>query len=164
LLSGDDMGCNMPVEQRHLTDRRTRPTSCLSRYTLTGRRKMARRRNESVNYYVDRYEQRYVIILGLVLIMCLLDCGLSFRIHEAGGSEINWLTVNLMKSNRILLILIKVSLTLLGMVILIVHKNFKVLSLFRTTNAIYLILAVYLILTSYELYGVLSLKSILFVP
>jgi hypothetical protein len=123
---------------------------------------MARRRNESVNYYVDRYERRYVIILSLVLMMCLLDCGLSFRIHEWGGSEINWLTANLMKNNRVFLFLTKVSLTLVGMVFLIVHKNFKVLGLFRTENAVYLILAIYLILTSYELYGVLSVKSILF--
>lgn len=154
----------MRVEHRQLTDRRATPTRCLSRYTLTGRRKMARRRNESSNYYADRWERRYVIIFSLTVMMCLLDCGLSSNIYKWGGSEANWLAANLMNNNRILLFFIKLSLTLAGMVFLMFHKNFKVLGLFKTGNAIYLIFAVYLILTSYELYGVLSIRNILFAP
>jgi hypothetical protein len=96
--------------------------------------------------------------------MCLLDCGLSFKIHEWGGNEVNWLTANLMTNNRMLLFLIKVSLTLAGMVFLIIHKNFRVLGLFKSGNAVYLMLAVYLILTSYELYGILAVRNILFAP
>jgi hypothetical protein len=154
----------MGIEQRHLPDRRSKPTRCFSRFTLTGRRKAARRHDEDLNYYVDRHGWRSGLVFGLTLVLCLSDFWLTLRIHELGGSEVNWLAVHFLGNHRLLLLLLKFGLTLAGLAFLILHKNFRVLGLFRTRDAVYLIFAVYLILTSYELYGVLAVDNILFAP
>jgi len=98
------------------------------------------------------------------MIMCVLDFGLTFKLHQWGGSEVNWLMADLLEGKPILLSLMKLGLTLICLIFLIFHKNFRVLGLFRTGDAIYIIFAVYLILTSYELYGMLSVRHFLFLP
>jgi hypothetical protein len=151
----------MWAEHRQLKDRRSSPTGCLGRYTLTGRRKIARRNSESVNYYVDRYERRYLLMIGLILVLGILDCGLSLKIHQWGGSEINLLAAGLIKNSPILLLFIKLGLTSIGLTFLLFHKNFKVFGVLRAGDVIYFILAVYLVLNFYQLYAVLSINKIM---
>jgi len=151
----------MWAENRELKDRRSRPTRCLSRYTLKGRRRAARRDNESSNYYVDRYEMRYLLLIGLILVLCVLDCALSYKIHGWGGSEVNSLAAGLIDGSPVRLLLFKLGLSLTGLVILLLHKNFKLLDWIKTGDVIVFILAIYLVLSFYEVFAVLSISRIL---
>jgi hypothetical protein len=120
---------------------------------LTGRRRKARRRDEANNYYVDRFESRYLVLIGLVMLFCILDYGLSIKIFEKGGSELNVLMATLMNSKRILLLLVKLSLTLICLVFILFHKNFKVFGLIKAHVLIYYVFSVYFVLVLYEFYS-----------
>jgi len=154
-------GSATPAERRGPQDRRSCPTRCLSRYTLAGRRRAARRTSEGADYYVDKFESRYLWMIALILVLCVLDGGLSVRIRLWGGSEINRLAAGLLVSQPILLLAIKLGLTAVGLAFLLLHKNFKVFGRFRTGGAISFILAVYLTLAVYEIYAVISIDRIM---
>jgi hypothetical protein len=151
----------MVAENRELKDRRSRPTRCLSRYTLNGRRRAARRDEESSNYYVDRYETRHLLLIGLILVLCVLDWALTYKILSWGGAEVNWLAAGLILGSPVRLLLLKFGLTLPCLVFLLFHKNFKLFGWIRTGNVIVFVLAVYLVLGFYEVFSVLSISRIL---
>jgi hypothetical protein len=160
------MSSDSPIlpEKRQLEDRRSRPTRFLSRYTLKGRRRKARRQNEAVNYYVDRYERRYLILIGLIMILCILDYFFSFKLFRLGGAEINLLMSNLFKNNRILLLFVKLGLTFFGLVFILFHKNFKVFGVLKTRVVIYYVFSLYLALILYEFYAYLALSKTASLP
>ena len=79
----------MGIERRYRLDQRRAPTRPLSRHSLRGRRKKARRQEEDTNYYVDRYEPRYLILISLILALCVLDAYLTLKIIDLGGRELN---------------------------------------------------------------------------
>jgi hypothetical protein len=149
------------AERRGRKDRRACPTKCLSRYTLTGRRRAARRHSEGSDYYVDRLEPRHVLMIALIFVLCLLDCGMSIRIHQWGGAEINQLAAGLIHGGPVRLLVFKLGLTGAGLAFLLLHKNFKLLGWVRAGDVIAFVLAVYLALCSYEVYAVLFINRIL---
>jgi hypothetical protein len=151
----------MRAERRELEDRRSGPTRCLSRYTFKGRRRAARREHESRNYYVDQYETRYLLIIGLILALCFLDCAMSQKIHDLGGSELNRLAAGLIHGSPVRLLLLKLVLTSSGLVFLLFHKNFRLLGRIKAGDVIVAVLAVYLVLSFYEVFAVLSITRIL---
>jgi len=154
----------MLAEKRRAEDRRSRPTRFLSRYTLKGRRRKARRQNEAINYYVDRYELRYLILIGLIMILCILDYFFSFKLLRLGGIEINLLMSNLLKNKGILLLFIKLGLTFFGLVFILFHKNFKVFGVLKTRVVIYYVFSLYLALILYEFYAYLALSRTASLP
>lgn len=154
-------GYETAAERRRSKDRRSGPTKCLSRYTLTGRRRAARRESEAADYYADRYELRYFLMIGIILVLCVLDCGMSVRIHQWGGSEINRLAAALIHGSPVRLLMFKLGLTSTGLVFLLLHKNFKLLGWVWAGDVIAFVLAVYLALCAYEVYAVLCISRIL---
>ncbi|MFQ5722520.1 MAG: DUF5658 family protein [Candidatus Aminicenantales bacterium] len=145
----------MPTEKRHLKDRRARPTPPLSRYTLRGHRRQARRWQERDNYYVDRYEPQYLIFIALIMVFCLLDIYFNSKIFQAGGYELNLFMAGFMKKNFLLAQIFKVLITLFCSVFLLIHKNFRILGKIKTHVFIYGIFGLYLVLVVYESYALL---------
>jgi hypothetical protein len=92
-------------------------------------------------------------MIGLVMIFCILDYGLSFKIFQRGGSELNVLMATLMNSKKALLPLIKLSLTLICLVFILFHKNFNVFGLIKARVLIYYVFSVYFVLVLYEFYS-----------
>ena len=82
----------------------TRP---LSRHSLLGRRKTARRQEEDSNYYVDRYEPRYLILISLILILCILDAYFTLRIIDLGGKELNRFMLVFLNTNAVAALVFK---------------------------------------------------------
>ena len=78
------------MELRTQTDRRSKPTSMFSRYTMAGRRTSFRRQE-------DKFQGGYVDLYGIKLFFCLifiaflncLDAHLTSIILSRGGSEVN---------------------------------------------------------------------------
>lgn len=140
----------MPVERRHLKDRRQRPTRPISRYTLVGRRRKGRRAGELDNTYVDRYEWHLLGLTSFIVVLCVLDAFLTIKISQLGASEWNRLMASFMEKNLTLSLAVKFSITALCAFFLLIHKNFRILGLIRTKTAIYIIFSVYFILVLYE--------------
>lgn len=78
------------TERRASKDRRSRPTPLLSRYTLWGRRKSLRRREDQERGgYVDRYDSSLLFFLVLIVGLNVLDSLFTMIILECGGLEMN---------------------------------------------------------------------------
>jgi hypothetical protein len=77
-------------DTRTLKDRRKQPTPALSRFTVRGRRKTFRRKEDrGRGGYVDRYHFGLLIPLTLAMGLTLLDALFTMMILDDGGWEIN---------------------------------------------------------------------------
>ncbi|MFQ6069062.1 MAG: DUF5658 family protein [Candidatus Aminicenantales bacterium] len=149
----------MRQERRILKDRRQRPTKPLSRFSLRGRRKKARRKDEAKNYYVDRYETRYFIFIVAILFLCILDGYFTFSILQHGGEEMNPFMATLLIRRPALSLGLKYIITAGSLLILIAHKNFQFLKILKISYLIILVFLIYFFLVIYELYVFFFLSS-----
>ncbi len=140
-----------PFDKRRLPDQRRTPTKPWSRYSLLGRRKKARRSEEDKDYYVDRYESRYFLIISLILVLCVLDAYFTLRYLAYGGKELNLLMLKLIEKSPGLAMAFKYAFTALGVIFILIHKNFIVFGRVRVYSFIYLILSIYFLLVLYEI-------------
>ena len=140
----------MPIERRNTTDHRRTPTRPLSRYSIWGRRKKARREAEDKNYYVDRYEPHYFILISLILALCVLDAYFTLKIIDFGGKELNRFMLVFMYSKPISALVFKYLVTAVSITIILIHKNFIVFGKVRVFYLIYVFFSVYLTLVAYE--------------
>jgi hypothetical protein len=141
----------MHLDRRKNPDRRSAPTRPLSRYIFKGRRRKARRREEDLNYYVDRYESRYLLVIGLILLFCVFDALLTLHLIRHGGREINPLMLLLLNKDIVWALAIKYLITAAGVTFFLLHKNFKAFGRFRINNLIYGVLGIYAVLVVLEL-------------
>jgi hypothetical protein len=140
----------MPAERRSTTDLRRTPTRPLSRYSLRGRRKKARREAEDKNYYVDRYESSLFLFISLILALCVLDAYFTLKIIDFGGKELNRLMLVFIYSRPVSALVFKYLVTAISIIIILVHKNFIIFGRVRVLYLIYVFFFVYLTLVAYE--------------
>ena len=77
-------------DRRTIKDRRRQPTPGISRFTLRGRRKTFRRKEDQERGgYVDHYHSGLLILLTLALGFTVLDAFFTMMILDDGGWEIN---------------------------------------------------------------------------
>lgn len=141
----------MPGERRHSKDRRSRPTLPLSRYSIFGRRAKNRRVLDSTNYYVDRYESRYLVLIVSILILCILDVYMTIKILQDGGEELNPVMSILMQKQPALSLVLKYLVTAGSLVFLLIHKNFKIFGKIKAHTIIYGVFTLYFLLMLYEI-------------
>jgi hypothetical protein len=143
-------GIPLPIEKRRLPDQRRTPTKPWSRYSLVGRRKKARRAEEARNYYVDRYESHYFLLISLILILCVLDAYFTLKFLGFGVKELNLLMLKLIDKDPGLAMVIKYVGTALSIIFVLVHKNFIIFGRVKVYSLIYVIFSVYFVLVMYE--------------
>lgn len=143
--ASSEAAAKLLLERRSGEDRRGQPTRIWD--SLFGRklRKHGRREGESENTYVDVYRRRDVgLILG-ILLLNILDAFFTLRWLDMGGGEANPIMDQLLEHGGDFAFLVQKCLVVgLWLVVLIVHKNFRIarvglLSLF----AIYGLLLLY---------------------
>jgi len=137
----------LPSERRREADRRVRPTRMFSRYTLIGRRGRFRRGEERGNAYVDRYSPKMMAALVTIVVLCVLDALFTLLYLQRGGSELNPIMAAAIEVGVVPFLLIKNGLTILGVLFLCLHKNFRLVK-----PLIGGILVLYLLLLFYHLY------------
>lgn len=140
----------MQSERRVRTDRRYGATKPISFYTFRGRRRESRRTDECHNYYVDRYNRRYLVMIVAILILCFLDAYLTLLLLQVGAIELNPFMLYFIKKDIVLSMVVKYLMTASALVIILVHKNFKVFGGLKVRNLIYVILAMYSGLVLFE--------------
>jgi hypothetical protein len=75
---------------RILNDRRKQPTPALSRFTLQGRRRNFRRKEDQERGgYIDHYGSELLFLIVLIAGLNILDALFTMMILEDGGLEIN---------------------------------------------------------------------------
>jgi hypothetical protein len=122
----------------------------LSRYTLRGRREKARRKGEDFNYYVDRYAPRYFILIGLILALCALDAYFTLQITYHGGGELSQFMHVFVNLKPVTALVLKYLAIAVGIVFIVIHKNFLVFGRVRVSTLAYVFFSVYLTMVAYE--------------
>jgi hypothetical protein len=129
-------------------DRRRQPTPWLSRFTLRGRRRRFRRRDDHARHrYVDRADGRYLRAVVALLALIVLDATSTLFILERGGSEENPLMENLLARGVGWFLLVKLGPLPLAFVLLSVARYFG-----WVKAALAVMLLVYGTLAAYHIY------------
>ena len=137
-------------DRRQLADRRLASTKTLSSYTLRGRRKRARRGEEAENYYVDRYELRYLFLITSILILCFLDAFLTVILLQLGAEELNPFMLIFIEKDVVLSMVVKYVITAVSLICILIHKNFRIFRNLRVHSLIYFVLTLYIVLVLFE--------------
>lgn len=137
--------------RRSKEDRRSRSTGPLDAFTTKAQRRHFRRAEDKVNAYVDRYSLFQACLIVSVVILSCMDAFFTLRILEAGGEEVNPVMLHLMGYGITWFVGIKILVTSLGVLFLVVHKNFVVRGKLNVTHILYFFFFGYLILIQYEL-------------
>lgn len=142
----EDVAAGAPeFDRRQGGDRRARPTSPLSRFTMFGRRIRGRRRGEAQNVYVDRYtKHEWTLALG-ILFMSLTDLVLTLQYLDRGGEEANPIMRWALEGGQDSFTTWKIALTLAGAVFLLVHARFR-----KVRTALQMLFGMYVILLGYH--------------
>jgi len=142
-------------DRRLATDRRSRSTTPLSRHSLGGNRRYARRIDDHVKggYYIDSYEPKLLMTILGILLLCVADSYMTLKIIANGGVELNILMELLISESIFLFIIGKYLMTSGSLIFLVAHRNFKVFHhKFTVTTILSGLLMIYLVLIAYEIH------------
>jgi hypothetical protein len=140
----------MQTERRKQPDRRGFPTRPFSKYIFKGRRRHARRKEEDKNYYVDRYDAKYLALVLSILVLCVFDAYFTLKIILYGGKELNPLMIKFLDRFPEMSLFMKYLVTVISLVILLVHKNFILFDKVKADFFLYVIFSLYFFLVLYE--------------
>jgi hypothetical protein len=143
---------HMEKERRKQSDRRRGPTRPFSRFIFKGNRRHARRKEEDRNYYVDRYDAKYLGLILSILVLCVFDAYFTLKIIHLGGRELNPLMIKFLDRFPEISLSMKYLVTVICLVILLVHKNFIMFGRIKARIFLYVIFSLYFFLVIYEVF------------
>lgn len=136
------------VERRINNDRRGREV-----FSLHGQRAHARRAEDAVNYYVDRYSARWFVLMLSIIFLCCADAIFTLQLISTGiATEANPLMRIAMDHGVVFFIWAKLGLTTAGLLLLLKHKNFHIFQRIKVKYLICAVLVMYAALIKYELW------------
>ena len=146
----------MNQDRRHEPDRRTGPTGAWGAFPPAGWRMRARRAAEHRRaYFVDRFPATLFVLIVAVLILCVVDAVLTLVLLRRGSEECNPLMGCLLEQGVRPFLVGKYVLTAVGLPLLLIFKNHTMFGTrFRVGYLIPIIVALYLILVAYQLWGI----------
>ena len=132
-------------------DRRSRPTSPWSSLTGRRRRTTSRRADEAENTYVDRFTGQDMALLVSILLLNLSDAFFTLLWVQRGGTEANPFMAFMLELGDGFFLAQKCFMVGIWLIILIVHKNFRLarIGLFSLAALYLLLLAGHLSLLSH---------------
>ena len=145
---------------RRTRDRRNFGVSTLIYGNLYCRRRHARRSSDMYTFYVDWYEPRLLYITLAVLILSCVDAVITLKVLQHGSVELNPLMALLIEKNVSLFVYAKLMLTGTGLIVLVMHVNFRIFRYVKIRHCLVGSLVAYLALVAYEL----VLLSEIFLP
>jgi hypothetical protein len=155
-----DFSQNSPnLERRRGGDRRNSPTSPVSLHSLFGSRRHMRRKEDRTNHwYVDRYDPASVLAFLCTLLLSVADAFLTLKLIHAGAAELNPVMDFYLRAGPLYFLTVKYLLTSSCLIMLLMHKNCRVLAGRMTAwNILFIVPFLYGLLITYELNLMLSL-------
>lgn len=109
------------------SDRRERKTPRFSSYSLSnGQRGRVRRREEREGTFVDLYGSGLLIALMWITLANVADSFFTLIHLQGGGTEVNPIADILLRAGLTRFVLMKSALVGMALLVLCVHKNFKI--------------------------------------
>ena len=113
-------------ETRTLKDRRKQPTLAISRFTLWGRRRIFRRKeDQGRGGYVDQYSSGLLILLTLPIGLNILDALFTMMILDDGGWEVNPVVCSVIQLYGDRFWIWKFAIVSIPLVFLCLHSKFR---------------------------------------
>lgn len=136
------------VERRARADRRHRPTSLWDSLVHPRRRRSGRRTGEKRDIYVDVFQRRDVLLMVAIFVLNIFDALFTLLWLQRGGGEGNPLMAWLLEHGNEAFLLQKCLVVGLWLVLLVVHKNFRLarLGLWSLASLYALLVAYHLVL------------------
>ncbi len=151
------------VADRRRSCRRQRFSSFINfrHMGIRGRRIKGRRKGEKKNCYVDQYHDPILFAVVLaIIIMSILDALFTTLLLEHGNIiELNPFMAALIEKSSLYFFNVKYLLTALSLFLLVIHKNFSFLCVFKTRSVIFLIFGGFFLLNTYQIYLLISLRQ-----
>ena len=142
---------NQPDERRVDVDRRQHSWRTVTYCGLHGRGRRHSARRDKHSYYLDWYEPGLVFTgLGILLLSCM-DALLTLTLLNRGAYEANHLMAWLLESGDVVFVSAKVAITAVGILFLLMHSHFRLLSMTNGKRLLQMLLSVYGLLIAYEL-------------
>ena len=91
----------------------------------------------------------FAVSIGVFVLGCVDAC-LTLRLLAAGATEVNPLLDAVLRADTRLFLVLKFVLTAIGLVLLVLHKNFTVFYCLNGQTILRIIFAIYLGLVGYE--------------
>jgi hypothetical protein len=113
-------------------------------------RRVTERRAASHQGYVDRYPWPIVLSAVALFTLGLADAYCTLALLEAGAREANPVMEALLRAAPGWFVPVKLSITALGVVLLVLHKNFFLFRRFSAANLMHGLVGVYVCLMTYE--------------
>ncbi len=118
---------------------------------IFGRRRATRRSEDGENCYLDWYEPRLLYLTIATALLSFMDATMTLNLLSLGAIELNTLMAHLINTDVQLFVNIKVALTLLTLVFLVIHSNFRLFRFVKVNLVIYVLFGGYLTLIIYEI-------------
>ncbi|MGD8569663.1 MAG: DUF5658 family protein [Gammaproteobacteria bacterium] len=149
-----------------VADRRTNSWRTIVGSVIYRRRSAPRRTDDSGSpHYVDIHEPHLFYVAVGALLLCVADAFFTMTLLSFYGSyELNPVMDYFIQNDIQHFFFVKFGMTALGIMFLVIHKNFRILNIISGYQILYASLAVYLLLVLYELFMlvVIPVASILF--
>lgn len=138
-------GASWPeADRRVLPDRRLAPTPFWSAFLGLRRRRHGRRTGERDGIYVDRFARRDVALVVAILVLNIFDAFFTLIWLQRGGAEGNPVMAWVLEQGDGLFLVQKCFVVSIWLLLLVVHKNFRVARLgLWSLAAIYSLLILY---------------------
>lgn len=136
-----------PAACQRREERRARRVPAL-RYWLYGRRWHYRRREDQG--YVDVYDPLLVAVSVATLLLSCADAYCTLLLITSGARELNPVMGALIGHDTRLFVSVKIALTGVGLLVLMLHNNFRVVGSVRVSHLKYALFFFYLLLVAYE--------------
>lgn len=131
------------------SDRRRQKTPRFSKFSITrGNRRYVRREHEREGSFVDLYGSGLLIALMWITLANIADSFFTLVHLQNGGTEVNPIADFLLRAGLTRFVLLKSALVGMALLVLCVHKNFKVarIGLWMAAGAYTLLIAYHLAL------------------
>lgn len=153
-MGNTDNTSTMAACRRSGRDRRAKPTSPFSPISLRGSRKTIRRKEDTnTHYYVDLYGRGEGLLFIFILLLSVADAFLTLELISTGMSEFNTVMDYYLRLGPLPFVLVKYLMTAIGLICLLIHKNYPLFRGRVSAKAIMILVALmYCALIVYELW------------
>jgi len=155
MFQASEVGMNSSnQDSRQQVDRRKRPTSIWDTLRGRGRRVQNRRAGDhAAPYFVDRFPMTTFLLILVLLCLTLADGLVTLYLMDVNCQEINPLMRYLLHKGPVHFLVGKYALTVAGIPILLVFKNFNLFGTdIRVGHLIPVFALLYLLLILYQLH------------
>ena len=139
-------------ERRSGTDRRRLLLQSFLWQFLKSRRVGERRvGHDGVHHYVDVHGAGLFLVILLILVMCIADAYLTLTLLEAGAVEVNPVMRAAIEEDQRGFFYTKYLLTACSLVVLFLHKNYRMFGRLYGRHILVTVLLIYALLIGYEI-------------